>query len=69
MLPKAIAFAKNNMLLIAFVVLGCVAYLASAKTDSTPVEAPPEPASVDTFIPRGSVLVPIEVSNAESLSS
>lgn len=62
---------KNNSLAVAFVVLGILAYFSqSSSTEERPNESfLPEPKSVDTYIPQGFVLVPIEVSNAESLAS
>lgn len=61
---------KSNLTLVAFVLLGAVAFFASAdKKQRDPLETHKAPASVDTYIPRGHVLVPIEVSNAESLTS
>ena len=71
MLKKALTHVKNNLLIAAFVVLGLVSYLATreaAEVSALPSFAA-EPKSVDTFIPQGFVLVPIEIVNAESLSS
>ncbi|MBO9667132.1 MAG: hypothetical protein J7501_10000 [Bdellovibrio sp.] len=54
-----------------FLLLGAIAFLSSQKKDpdtsSQDSTAPSK--SVDTFIPRGTVLVPLELANAESLSS
>lgn len=72
MQQKIINFIKNNQLLIAFVVLGLISFVVSLKPkDNLPAKDNflPEPKSVDTFIPRGFVLVPLEISNAESLAS
>ncbi len=68
---KKLSFYKSNYLLGAFFCLGIVAYLFSNNAEAElptvqPAEATP---SVDTFIPKGFVLVPIEVSNSESLTS
>lgn len=62
---------KNSFILLAFVCLGIVAYLFGDKAEADlPTRQLPEAVpSVDTFIPKGFVLVPIEVSNAESLTS
>lgn len=62
---------KGNYTLGAFVLLGIVAYLVSNHTeaelpDLQSSEAGP---SVDTFIPKGFVLVPVDIANAESLTS
>jgi len=70
MQTKILTAVKNNYLLLGFIVLGFIAFLSSPEK-SEKVETPllPEPKSVDTFVPRGLVLVPIEIANAESLSS
>ncbi|MNJ99852.1 hypothetical protein D3C87_176330 [compost metagenome] len=62
---------KTKMLLIAFLLLGLMSLITSllGVKKEEPTSFAPEPPSVDTFIPRGHVLVPIELSNAESLSS
>lgn len=63
---------KNNIFLIAFLGLGLIAFLFHQKSAEKEVPvtfAAPEVKSADTFIPRGYVLVPIEIANAESLSS
>lgn len=67
-------FALDNqkkILLAAFLVLGglCLIMALSQPRENEPTSFAPAPASVDTFIPRGYVLVPIELANAESLSS
>lgn len=71
MQQKILPLLRNNYLVVAFILLGIISFLITK-----PPEAPaqkenfiPEPKSVDTFIPRGFVLVPIEIANAESLSS
>ena len=71
MYKKIQKLAQGNFLLGAFFLLGVLAYFASTekKPDMPPSQFLPEPKSVDTFIPRGFVLVPIEITNAESLSS
>jgi hypothetical protein len=62
---------ETKVLVIGFLLLGVIAFFSSQ-------QKPPEPSSpeysapsksVDTFIPRGTVLVPLELANAESLSS
>ena len=66
------ALIKNNLLLIAFVVLGIIAFMSrppSEEKETPTTFAAPETKSADTFIPRGFVLVPIDIANAESLSS
>ncbi|WP_413558683.1 hypothetical protein [Bdellovibrio sp. HCB209] len=61
---------EYKLLMAGFVVLGCISYFNSnAKPVPAPTaeELPPE--SVDTFIPQGLVLIPLELSNSESLAS
>ena len=60
----------NKHLWIAFGALGALCLLLSFK-NSAPMDPVSEkaPTSVDTFIPAGLVLVPLEISNAESLAS
>lgn len=71
MLEKARHHLKNNLLLCGFVLIGLIALITPLlSTDNSNALAPTETtASVDTYIPQGYVLVPIEVANAESLSS
>ncbi|WP_295900187.1 hypothetical protein [uncultured Bdellovibrio sp.] len=71
MQQKILIALKNNYLLVAFVCLGLISFFIT-RPAAEPVQKDtflPEPKSVDTFIPRGFVLVPIEISNAESLAS
>lgn len=70
MFQKTISKLKSNWPLTGFIVLGLVAFVTSpSKEISDPLETVRAPTSVDTFIPRGHVLVPIELANAESLAS
>lgn len=72
MLSKILEKIKSNYLLYAFICLGVASFFFTAtpeKIDPQPTSFTPEPQSVDTYIPRGFILVPIEISNAESLSS
>lgn len=71
MQQKILIALKSNYLLLAFVCLGVISYFMSRPTEEIPQKDSflPEPKSVDTFIPSGFVLVPIEISNAESLAS
>lgn len=71
MQTKIVNLIKNNYLLAAFLVLGLISFLATRPEKQTEEKESflPEPKSVDTFIPRGYVLVPIEIANAESLNS
>ncbi|UXR64347.1 hypothetical protein EZJ49_14860 [Bdellovibrio bacteriovorus] len=70
MFQRALSQIKNNWPLTGFIVVGLVAFIAGPKSEKEDVlQALPSPASVDTYIPRGFVLVPLEISNAESLAS
>lgn len=61
---------RNKLLLIAFLLLGLLSLAMTFFPSEAPVEEPTEPtSSVDTFIPRGAILVPIEVANSDALSS
>ncbi len=63
---------KTKHLHIAFIAIGGLCWALSVLSGDSSVEttlptsAPP---SVDTFIPAGHVLVPIQIANAESLTS
>ncbi len=60
--------SKNKILLAAFLLLGLLCLCLSQNSkDPTPEIKDKE--SVDTYIPKGFVLVPIEVANANSLGS
>ncbi|MBV2169700.1 MAG: hypothetical protein KUL82_13430 [Bdellovibrio sp.] len=71
MQEKILSKIKSNSFLGAFLILGAISYFVSkpAENRTSKESFLPEPKSVDTFIPRGFVLVPIEVANAESLAS
>lgn len=71
MQQKILSLVKNNYLVIAFILLGIISFLVtkSTKEPEQKEKFVQEPKSVDTFIPRGFVLVPIEITNAESLNS
>ncbi|MGZ3770516.1 MAG: hypothetical protein ACXVCP_10305 [Bdellovibrio sp.] len=72
MKAKLLNSIKNNYLAISFVFLGVVSFIATKDKNETPEakqNTTTETRSVDTFIPRGFVLVPIEIANAESLNS
>lgn len=61
---------KNKHLYVAFAALGAICLMVSLQNPNSPVVAEEKaPHSVDTFIPAGLVLVPIEISNSESLAS
>lgn len=69
MKTKLQLLTKNNLMILAFVILGLISYIATRTTSEPKDMVIPEPKSVDTFIPRGFSLVPIEVANADSLAS
>lgn len=74
MTKKILLNIKNNSPLYVFAVLGLMAFLSQrSQGTSTEISVPqalsPNPSSVDTFIPKGFVLVPLELANAESLAS
>ena len=61
---------QKKWLLGGFLLLGLVSFIFSTPSAPEKISDPlVTPTSVDTFIPAGYVLVPIELSNAESLSS
>jgi hypothetical protein len=61
----------NKLLVFSFIFLGVISFFLEFKTQNQPVQPPQleSSKSVDTFIPLGYVLIPIEITNAESLSS
>ena len=60
----------TKILVAGFIILGLLCFLLSSPAKESSVAEQPEPtASVDTFIPRGYTLVPIELANSASLSS
>lgn len=62
--------SKNKLLAVAFIFLGALSLLTSfSGKEVTPKKNGSVPGSVDTYIPPGYVLVPIEVTNAASLGS
>lgn len=68
---KILSLTKNNSFLIAFLFLGVISYFATSSSEENK-KVPallPEVKSVDTFVPKGYVLTPLEIANAESLSS
>lgn len=70
MFQKIVSNLKGNWPLVGFLVIGLIAFVSSpSKSEQDPLETVTAPASVDTYIPAGHVLVPIEVANAESLAS
>ncbi len=63
-------FLKSKKVLVIFFMLGVVAlYLDFAKSKSTVKTDVTSAAQIDTFIPEGFVLVPIEIQNYDSLDA
>lgn len=60
---------QKKWLLGGFLAIGLVCFIFSGKAPEESNGPLPTPASVDTFIPLGYVLVPVDLANAESLSS
>lgn len=69
MIRELIKNPKNKIILIAFCGLGFLSLLIQLSGEAKPIEKTPEKISADTFIPRGYVLVPLELVNANSLAS
>lgn len=62
----------TKLLLIAFVGFGVLSFILTFSKSEAPAPITKEEApttSVDTFIPKGFVLVPLELANADSLGS
>lgn len=68
---KTLDLLKSNHLIVAFFILGALSILLTFKNrpEKNPMVTEKNATSADTFIPRGYVLVPLELANAESLSS
>lgn len=60
-------FLPKPTLIVIFLILGAVTALIQFRGKSDGKEKPSVPLSIDTFIPEGESLVPIQVSNYESL--
>lgn len=71
MIKRTTELIKNNLLVAAFFVLGAISVVLSLKEkpNDVPVVTEKNATSADTFIPRGYVLVPLELTNSESLTS
>jgi hypothetical protein len=69
---KKFGFKEDKTLLYAFIALGVVALLMEVLSSPSHKETEPvasESFDVDTMIPAGYILIPIQLSNAESLAS
>lgn len=62
---------KNKWLIIGFISIFIVALInnRSRAVNHHPLPSPPEMESVDTLIPEGHILVPLELENVEQVSS
>jgi hypothetical protein len=60
---------SQHKLVIAILLFGCVAFIWERNKTVAPPQVEEMRKSVDTFIPIGFVLVPIQLANAESLDS
>lgn len=62
---------KNNYLLLGFLCLGVMSLISTQFKADSEMNPPAESTqkSVDTYIPRGYVLVPLEIANSDSLNS
>ncbi|WP_413292684.1 hypothetical protein ACLSU7_14775 [Bdellovibrio sp. HCB185ZH] len=60
---------EQKLLLGGFITLGIIAFLNNQPAPSAPVASESTPESLDTFIPQGLTLIPLEIANAEALSS
>ncbi len=59
---------QNKMLLISFVVL-IICYFAFSPKKDGPANSKKEPIYADTMIPKGYVLIPVELANADSMAA
>ncbi len=58
---------KTKHIVIGFIVLGVLSFILDQKKNDIP--APVDPTSVDTYIPEGMTLIPIEIQNIEALKN
>lgn len=60
---------KNKWLLVAFFGFGLLAILTSSRNSAPQPQEVPRVESVDTMIPKGFILVPLELENIEQIGS
>ncbi len=60
---------EHKLLLAGFIVLGLIAFLNNKPTPPAVAIQESTPESLDTFIPRGLTLIPLEIANADALGS
>jgi len=63
------SLTSNQKLFISILILGVLAFIWDKNRGGAPTTSEENRKSVDTFIPAGFVLVPIQLSNAEALDS
>lgn len=68
-MKKYLKLVKENQMVFAFVLFGLVSMLISLQDSPPPLKNELNQESVDTFIPKGFVLIPLELQNSDSLSS
>lgn len=68
-MKKYLKLLKKHQMTFAFMMLGMVIVVFNMQETKPSPKAELNYESVDTFIPRGFVLIPIELQNADSLSS
>lgn len=68
-MKKYLNLIKENQIVFAFIMLGLVSALVGLQESDPSPRSEVSHESVDTFIPKGFVLIPIELQNADSLSS
>lgn len=68
-MKKYLKIIKENQMILGFAVLGLLSLLFSLREPAQEANTEGVYESVDTFIPKGFVLIPIELQNADSLSS
>lgn len=61
--------AKNRTFLLALILMSLLLFATQWLSKTETPQAPELPESADTYIPAGFVLVPIELQNADALSS
>lgn len=59
---------QNKILLVSFVIFVLLYFILKAKNKEAPAASENKPLYADTLIPKGQVLVPIELANIEALS-
>ncbi len=60
---------KNRIYGLAFILMGAVAFLSSFSKGEPPKEEAQAIDSVDTMIPKGHILVPLDLENLDQISS